>query len=696
MNEGQKMAKKLANLRNIGIMAHIDAGKTTTTERILYYTGVVHRMGEVHDGAATMDWMVQERERGITITSAATACVWKDVDINIIDTPGHVDFTIEVERSLRVLDGAVAVFDSVGGVEPQTETVWHQADTYGVPRIAFVNKMDKAGADFYNVVDMIDKKLTLTTLPIQLPIGKADDFEGVVDLVEMKAYNYSDDDLGQTVIEVAIPEDLQDDAEVYREQLLEQLTEYDEPFMEHYLEEGDAPVEMVKAVLRKAVISDSFCPILCGSAFRDKGVQQLLDAVCDYLPSPADRGEINGTEADGETPVIRHPKPSDPFSAIVFKVVSDEHVGRLAYMRVYSGTCTNKGRLLNPRSGKKEKVTRFFKMHSDKREQVDELHPGDIVAVVGLKWTTTGDTLADEAKPVLYEGLEFPKPVISVSVEPKNSAQEAKMIEALERLQDEDPTFTVTEDKDTGQRLLSGMGELHLEILLDRLNREFHVDLYTGKQRVSYRETVAGTASINRTFNQLVGGIEQSFDLGLTVERSEEADFEFEAKVGTDVPAEIITGIRDGVASALSGGEKGGFAMTQIKVTLTKLIMPEDELTVIAANAAGSLFYREACIEAGGLILEPAMKLEVVTPEESVGTVINDVNTRRGTVKGVDIEGMRQLVHATVPLAEMIGYATQLRSITQGRAVYSMSFSHYEHCNNKLEEAILRSVGRIY
>ncbi len=690
------MANKLENLRNIGIMAHIDAGKTTTTERILYYTGMVHKMGEVHDGNATMDWMIQERERGITITSAATACKWNGIDINIIDTPGHVDFTIEVERSLRVLDGAVAVFDSVGGVEPQTETVWHQADKYAVPRIAFVNKMDKAGADFYHVVDMIEKKLTLTTIPIQLPIGRSDEFEGIVDLVERKAYHYLNEDHGKTVSEVPIPEDMVEDVETYHEALLDQLSEYNEELMELYLEEGDVPVEMLKSTIRNAVINESFCPILCGSAFRDKGVQQLLDAVVDYLPSPVDRGDVSGTEIDGETPDVRHPRDSEPFSATVFKIASDEHVGRLAFMRVYSGTTTTKGRLLNPRNGKKEKVTRFFKMHSDKREQVDELHAGDIVAVVGLKWTTTGDTLADEAKPIVYEGLEFPKPVISISLEPKSTAQEAKMKESLDRLQDEDPTCTVGEDRETGQLLLSGMGELHLEILVDRMKREFGVDLYTGKQRVSYRETVAGSATIDETFRQLVAGAEHAMGLKLTVEPNPEGDFEFVTEVPESVPADIVTAIREGVQSALSGGEKGGFPITQIKVILQKVVLLEEETLTAVCSAAGSLLFREAAVKAGGVILEPSMKLEVVTPEEFVGTVINDVNTRRGIVKGVDIEGMRQLVHATVPLSEMIGYATQLRSITQGRAVYSMSFSHYESCNSKMEEAILRSVGRIY
>ncbi len=690
------MAGKLENLRNIGIMAHIDAGKTTTTERILFYTGVLHKMGEVHDGNTTMDFMVQERERGITIASAATACKWKDVDINIIDTPGHVDFTIEVERSLRVLDGAVAVFDSVGGVEPQTETVWHQADKYKVPRIAYINKMDKAGADFYNVIAMIEKKLTLTTLPIQLPIGRGDTFEGVVDLVGRKAYNYSNDDLGMTVVEVAIPADMVDEVEEYREQLIDQLTMYNEELMEKMLEEGDAPIEMIKSVIRSAVIKDEFCPIICGSSFRDKGVQQLLDAVVDYLPSPLDRGTINGTLADGETPAVRHSNDTDPFSAIVFKVASDEHVGRLAFMRVYSGTATTKGRLLNARTGKKEKVTRFFKMHADKREQVDQLHAGDIVAVVGLKWTTTGDTLSDEENPIVYEGLEFPLPVISISVEPKNSAQEPKMLEALDRLQDEDPTCKVSEDRETGQRLLSGMGELHLEILLDRLRREFNVDIYTGKQRVSYRESISKAATISKDFCQLVTGTEQQLHVTLTVEPNSDGDFEFVSNVGDSVAPEFVKGVKDGVISALSGGEKGGFPITQIRVVLEKITIVTENATPLAATAAGSLFFREACVSAGGVILEPAMKLEVVVPEEFVGTVINDVNTRRGLVRGVDAEGARQIVHASVPLSEMIGYATAIRSITQGRAAYTMSFSHYDHCNSRLEEAILRSVGRIY
>jgi elongation factor G len=691
--------KKLKKLRNIGIMAHIDAGKTTTTERILYYTGVLHKMGEVHDGNATMDWMVQERERGITITSAATACVWKDTNINIIDTPGHVDFTIEVERSLRVLDGAVAVFDSVGGVEPQSETVWRQADKYDVPRIAFVNKMDKSGADFYNVLEMLDEKLTGVSCAVQLPIGAADDFDGVVDLVKMVAYKYADADLGLTVTEIEIPENLQDDAEAYREQMLETLADFDEELMEFILEGEEISADKINAVIRNAVINDLFVPVFCGSAFKDKGVQQLLDGVVEYLPNPLDRGEVTGLDADGETEIARHPnKSSDPFSALVFKVVSDEHVGRLVYMRVYSGSTTTKSRLLNPRGGRKEKVTRFFKMHSDKRVQVDEVHAGDIVAVVGLKWTTTGDTLCDELKPIAFEGLDFEKPVISISFEPKNSGDEAKLIEALKRLEDEDPTCKVSEDKETGQRLLSGMGELHLEILIDRLRREFKVDIVVGKQRVAYRETILREVVINKEFRQPVAGKEQALKMALRLTPTEDSsEVTFESKI--DDPAiskEFIKAIGEGAIEATSGGEKSGFPIVGIKVTLEKLSFNEDEVTDIAFKAAGSLFFRTGCVEAGGKIMEPVMKLEIVTPDEYMGGLISDINTRRGVVKGVDMQGDRQLVHASAPLAEMFGYATSLRSASQGRAVYTMIFSEYSPCADKLEDTILRSIGRIY
>ena len=690
--------KKLKNLRNIGIMAHIDAGKTTTTERILFYTGVLHKMGEVHNGNATMDWMVQERERGITITSAATTCKWHDTTINIIDTPGHVDFTIEVERALRVLDGAVAVFDSVGGVEPQSETVWHQADKYGVPRIAFVNKMDKAGADYFNVLSMIEEKLTGVSAAVQLPIGSGETFDGVVDLVKMVAYKYLDEDLGFTVEEVDIPAEMVDDAKSYRELLLETVADFDEELMELILEGEDIPVEKLNEVIRKGVIADTFIPVFCGSAFKDKGVQQLLDGVVGYLPSPLDRGMVRGLELDGETVVERSPKGQDPFSALVFKVVSDEHVGRLAYMRVYSGSTTTKGRLLNPRGGRKEKVTRFFRMHSDKREQVDEVNSGDIVAVVGLKWTTTGDTLCDESKPITYEGLEFEKPVISISFEPKNTGDEAKLLEALSRLQDEDPTCTVSEDKETGQRLLSGMGELHLEILLDRLKREFGVDVYVGSQRVAYRETIAKEVVIDKEFRQNLAGKEQSVYLKLRLTPTEDSsDVIFNSEIDDEsIPKEYIESISEGVIEATSGGEKSGFPIMGIKVTLEKIKINDEETSDIACKAAGSLFFRTGCIEAGGIIMEPVMKLEVVTPDEYMGAIINDINTRRGIVKGVDMQGERQVIHGAVPLAEMFGYATGMRSLSQGRAVYTMIFSEYSPCDSSMEESILRAIGRIY
>ena len=689
----------LSKLRNIGIMAHIDAGKTTTTERILYYTGVLHKMGEVHNGNTTMDWMVQERERGITITSAATACKWHDTDINIIDTPGHVDFTIEVERSLRVLDGAVAVFDSVGGVEPQTETVWHQADRYSVPRIAFVNKMDKSGADFENVYEMIGEKPTGTPIAVQIPIGAADVFEGQIDLVTMKSYRYDDSDLGATVLEGEIPDELLEKAKLWRESLLDLLSEHDDDLMELLLEEQPVEVSMLKSVLRRLVLTESVVPVFLGSAFRDKGVQPLLDGIVDYLPSPLDRGSVTGRNSDDSQDVVRNPDVDEPFSALIFKVATDEHVGRLAFMRIYSGVATTKGRLLNVRSGKKERITRFFKMHSDKRTQVDEVHAGDIVAVVGLKWATTGDTLCVENAPVIFEGLTFARPVISISLEPKNATEEKKMIEALDRLQDEDPTCEVADDKETGQRLISGMGELHLEILLDRLKREFGVEVNTGKQRVSYRETISASHTISEQFEQVISGKEQAVKLVLELVPLEEcgAPVEFVGEV-TDrkIDEVLVKSVGEGVLEATSGGEKGGFPITGIRVTLKEIVLVEEETTELVCKVAGSLLFRKACMQAGGLILEPFMKLAVVTPEEYVGGVINDVNTRRGVVKGVEMEGERQLLNAHVPLAEMFGYATQVRSMTQGRATYSMSFSDYQPCDLRLEETILRSIGRIY
>ncbi|MDR0304397.1 MAG: elongation factor G [Chitinispirillales bacterium] len=688
----------LSKLRNIGIMAHIDAGKTTTTERILYYTGVVHAIGDVDDGNTAMDWMVQERERGITITSAATACIWKDININIIDTPGHVDFTIEVERSLRVLDGAVALFDSVSGVEAQSETVWHQADKYGVPRIAFVNKMDKNGADFFNVLKMMKEKLTGKHVALQIPIGAESGFEGQIDLIKMVALKYSNDDFGKTVVEEDVPQNIKDDAVIWRENLIENIAEYDDEMTNLYLDGKEISNEIIYRTLRKATIENGVTPVLCGSAFKDKGVQPILDAIDAYLPSPLDRGNVNGKLIDGKD-AFRRPQNDDKFSALVFKIAGDEHVGRLAFIRIYSGTATVKGRLLNPRNGRKEKITRFFKMHSNKRTQVEEVTAGDIVAVVGLKWTTTGDTLCDEDNPIVFEGLEFAKPVISVSLEPKNAEEEEKMLEALIRLEDEDPTCKVIEDKETGQRLLSGMGELHLEILIDRLKREFNVEVYTGKQQVAYRETILNESEICENFKKLVDKKEQSVEITLKVMPLEDIskDMVFESEIiDENVSLQFINAAKEGILESLSGGEKSGFPIIGVKAILKKIVVNEAETTEIICKIAASVLFRKACINAGGVILEPVMSIDAVAPEEFVGTLINDITTRRGIVRGVDIQGVRRIIHACAPLSQMFGYATQIRSLSQGRAAYTMVFSHYQHCDKKLEKEILRSIGRIY
>ncbi|ERP31286.1 elongation factor G [Chitinivibrio alkaliphilus] len=697
------MAEKkssMEQLRNIGIIAHIDAGKTTTTERILYYTGRLHRIGEVHDGNATMDWMEQERQRGITITSAATRCEWNGTVINIIDTPGHVDFTIEVERSLRVLDGAVAVFDAVEGVEPQSETVWHQADTYKVPRICFVNKMDKVGADFHRAVETFGDKLTGTQVPIQIPIGEGDDFRGVVDLISMEALYYSEEDHGQHVRREPIPADLQDEAVVYRDALLEALADYDEAIMEAVLEEADISIETVQKAIRRAVIYEKFCPVMCGSAFKDKGVQQLLDAVVAYLPTPPERGSIMGVDPSTEKEISRAPTGTDPFSALVFKVESDEHVGTIAYMRAYSGVASTKGRLLNGRNGRKEKISRIFRMHSHKREAITEIHAGDIVAVVGLKWTTTGDSLSSEDAPIVFEGLTFPTPVISLSFEPRNSDDSPALEKALERLQAEDPTCSVSEDRETGQRLLSGMGELHLQVLVERLKSDFGVDVTVGKQRVAYRETIAASASQSREFRQALAGKEQSVTLSMRVEPldspGEDVQFETALSQESDVPEELVTACREGVESCLSGGEKSGFPLRGIRVVLENVGVNEEETTPLVCQVGASTVFRELCMQAGGVILEPVMKIEIVSPEEYVGAIINDLNSRRGVVRGIDMKEGRQYVHGLVPLAEMIGYATDIRSMSQGRANYTLAFSDYQHCESRMEEDILRRIGRVF
>ncbi|MGM0461929.1 MAG: elongation factor G [Fibrobacterota bacterium] len=690
----------IKDLRNIGIIAHIDAGKTTTTERVLFYTGRLHRIGEVHDGNATMDWMAQERERGITITSAATRCEWNGTVINIIDTPGHVDFTVEVERSLRVLDGAVAVFDAVEGVEPQSETVWHQADTYTVSRICFMNKMDKVGADFFKALGTFEKKLTGTHVPVQIPMGSGADFSGVIDLITMEALYYSEENHGSQVVREKIPSEFLEAAEEHREHMLEQLSDYDEELLESILEESSIPCDMVHRVIRKAVVAGGFSPVLCGSAFKDKGVQQLLDAVTRYLPSPVDRGSVVGIAPDTEKEETRAPDCSQPFSALVFKVESDEHVGSIAYLRAYSGVAGTKGRLLNGRNGRKEKITRIFRMHSHKREQIEEIRAGDIVAVVGLKWTTTGDSLSDETAPVVFEGLEFAKPVISVSFEPKNSDDTDNLDKALERLQAEDPTCTVSEDKETGQRLLSGMGELHLQVLVERLRSDFGVDIRVGAQRVAYRETIKGTAAEEKRFSQYLAGKQQSVTLALRVEplgnTGDDVCFESRVTPSHTVPAEYIAACEDGVRVSLTGGEKSGFPLLGIRVILEKVVVDEDETTELVCRVGASAIFRELCSQAGGVILEPVMKIEIVSPEEYVGSIINDLNSRRGVVTGMDMQEGRQYINGEVPLAEMIGYATDIRSMSQGRANYTMTFSDYQHCDPKMEESILRRIGRVF
>ncbi len=691
------MGSSLENVRNIGIMAHIDAGKTTTTERILYYSGVVHRMGEVHDGNTVMDWMAQERERGITITSAATSCYWKEYLINIIDTPGHVDFTIEVERSLRVLDGAVAVFDSVGGVEPQSETVWHQADTYHVPRIAFVNKMDRVGADFDRVIDMMQEKLTLQPVPVQIPIGKEESFEGVIDLITLKAYRYDEGDFGFSVVEDTIPEDLMEEALHFRELMLENVSEFDDQVLEKVLEHGDIDADLIRSAIRKGVLSNSICPVLCGSALKNKGVQQLMDAVLDYLPSPVDRGSIIGTHPKSGEMVERLPESEDSFSCLVFKIASDSHVGRLAFARVYSGQASFKDVLINPRTGSKERMTRIFHMHSNHRKPVQSIQTGDIVALVGLKDTTTGDTLCDKNHLICFEEMIFPQPVISISIEPKSAVGEEKLIAALDRLVDEDPTCSVGIDKETGQRLISGMGELHLEILIDRLKREFKVEVYAGKPQVSYRETISSSAQEKVEYQQVVGGKSQYALVTLKVEPIgplEGVQFSSKIKAKEAVPEVLIEAVKQGVLEASSGGELAGYPVLGVNVALEKLVLHEEDSTEMACKIAGSMAFRQAYVKAAPSILEPTMKLELVLPDEYVGAVINDLNSRRGKVTNIAARREQQIVEAEAPLKEMFGYATTLRSLTQGRAVYTMQFSQYERTGTAVQEELLKRIGR--
>jgi elongation factor G len=666
--------------RNIGIMAHIDAGKTTTTERILYYTGRSYKIGEVHDGNATMDWMEQEQERGITITSAATTCFWRDYRINIIDTPGHVDFTIEVERSLRVLDGAVTVFDSVAGVEPQSETVWRQADKYGVPRICFVNKMDRIGADFFRCVKMMVDRLGTTPLVMQLPIGVESDFVGLVDLVTMKAVRWLDESLGAKFEYEDIPADMADQAAEYRQKLVELAVEMDDAAMEAYLEGEEPSEEVLRACIRKGVLSSSFVPVFLGSAFKNKGVQPLLDAVVDYLPSPTDVESIKGVSVDGETEMKRKSSDEEPFAALAFKIMNDPFVGSLTFVRVYSGVLETGSSVMNTVKDKRERIGRMLLMHSNNREDVKEARAGDIVAIAGLKDTTTGDTLCDPLKPVILERMEFPDPVIEVAVEPKTKSDQEKMGVALNRLAAEDPSFRVTSDVESGQTVIKGMGELHLEILVDRMRREFKVDANVGAPQVAYRESITKTAEIDYTHKKQTGGSGQFARVKLTFTPQERGEgFLFENTiVGGSVPREYIPGVEKGLKSAMDTGVLAGFPVVDVKVALTDGAYHDVDSSVLAFEIASRAAFKEGMAKAGPVLLEPIMKVEVVTPEDYMGDIIGDLNSRRGQVSGMDQRGNARVVDAMVPLANMFGYVNTLRSMSQGRAQYTMQFDHYE------------------
>jgi elongation factor G len=688
----------LDKLRNIGIMAHIDAGKTTTTERILYYTGRTHKMGEVHEGAAVMDWMEQEQERGITITSAATACEWQGHRVNIIDTPGHVDFTVEVERSLRVLDGAIALFDSVAGVEPQSETVWRQADKYRVPRIAYINKMDRTGADFGAAVQTMKERLGAHPLPIQLPIGAEGDFTGVVDLVTNRALVWSDE-LGTEWQEQDIPEGMADEVHDQRTHLIEACADYDDELMEAYLAEEDISPERIKKALRQATLDIKVTPVLCGSSFKNKGVQPLLDAVIDYLPSPLDVPPVTGVEpVKGEEEGRLAERPADddgPFAALAFKIMADPYVGKLTYFRVYSGTLKSGSKVLNPTTGRQERVGRILEMHANHREEREEIFAGDIVAGVGLKQTSTGDTLCDPAAPVKLEAIEFPEPVIAVSIEPKTKADQEKLGTALARLAEEDPTFQVRSDEETGQTLISGMGELHLEVITDRLLREFKVDASVGRPQVAYRETVRQPVQkIEGRFVRQTGGRGQYGHAVINLEPAPGEGFDFVTKIkGGSIPSEFIPAVEQGIEEALESGVKAGYPMVDVRVTLTDGSYHDVDSSEMAFKVAGSMALREAARRAKPVLLEPIMSVEVVTPEEFMGDVIGDLNRRRGRIEGMEPRGNAQVIRAYVPLAEMFGYATDLRSATQGRATYTMQFDSYNEVPSALSEEITEHRG---
>ena len=693
----------LERTRNIGIMAHIDAGKTTTTERILYYTGVNYKIGDTHDGTATMDWMEQEQERGITITSAATTCHWTLQDhckpkkgalehrINIIDTPGHVDFTVEVERSLRVLDGSVAVFCAKGGVEPQSENVWRQADTYNVPRMAFINKMDILGANFYGAVDQMKDRLGANVVVLQLPIGKEDDFKGIIDLFEMEAYIYNDDK-GEDISIVDIPEDMKEDAELYHTELVEKICELDDDLMMEYLEGEEPSVDALKAALRKGTCECAAVPVCCGTAYRNKGVQKLLDAIIEFMPAPTDIPAIKGVDEDGNE-VERHSSDDEPFSALAFKIMTDPFVGKLAFFRVYSGTCKSGSYVLNATKNKKERVGRILQMHANKREELDIVYSGDIAAAVGFKSTTTGDTICDEQHPVILESMEFPEPVIDVAIEPKTKGDQGKMSEALAKLAEEDPTFRAHTDQETGQTIISGMGELHLEIIVDRLLREFKVEANVGAPQVAYKETFTKAVDVDSKYAKQSGGRGQYGHCKVHFEPMDangEELFKFESTVvGGSIPKEYIPAVGEGIEEAAQSGILGGFPVLGVKATVYDGSYHDVDSSEMAFHIAGSMAFKEAMQKAGAILLEPIMRVEVTMPEEYMGDVIGDINSRRGRIEGMDDIASGKMVRAFVPLSEMFGYSTDLRSRTQGRGNYSMFFEKYEPVPKNVQEKVL-------
>ena len=693
----------LERTRNIGIMAHIDAGKTTLTERILYYTGVNYKIGDTHEGTATMDWMEQEQERGITITSAATTCHWTleeqtkpkkgalEHRINIIDTPGHVDFTVEVERSLRVLDGAVGVFCAKGGVEPQSENVWRQADTYNVPRMAFINKMDILGADFYNAVDQIKTRLGKNAICLQLPIGKEDEFQGIIDLFEMKAYIYNDDK-GDDISVVDIPEDMQDEAELYHTELVEKICELDDDLMMEYLEGEEPSIEAMKAALRKGTCECTAVPVCCGSAYKNKGVQKLLDAILEFMPAPTDIPPINGTDLDGNE-VVRHSSDDEPFSALVFKIMTDPFVGKLAYFRVYSGTMNSGSYVLNATKDKKERVGRILQMHANKRQELDKVYSGDIAAAIGFKFSTTGDTICDDQHPVILESMEFPEPVIELAIEPKTKAGQGKLGEALAKLAEEDPTFRAHTDQETGQTIIAGMGELHLDIIVDRLLREFKVEANVGAPQVAYKETITKPVDVEHKYAKQSGGRGQYGHCKVKFEPMDanaEETYKFESTVvGGAIPKEYIPAVGEGIEDAMKSGILGGFPVVGVHANVYDGSYHEVDSSEMAFHIAGSMAFKEAMQKASPVLLEPIMKVEVTTPEDYMGDVIGDINSRRGRIEGMDDIGGGKMIRGFVPLSEMFGYATDLRSRTQGRGNYSMFFEKYEQVPKSVQEKIL-------